>query len=191
MTTMKKRFSIILLTLFAAVLLTAPVSAPKAQFSDTYELIKAVRNKDMGEVRSRIFSGANVNARADGDPVLVIAIKGRYYDIARLLLDNGAYVNMESIPQQETALMYAAAAGDEDAVKLLLEFRADVNAGDRQGRTALMKAASNRQEEIVEMLIEAGADVFQTDYVGRDALRYAQEARARGVVKLLEDAGAR
>ena len=121
-------------------------------------------------------------------PYLMIALSNRYYDMARLLLDNGAYVNMNAIPNLETSLMLMAANGDETGVKLLLEFNADLNATNKSGQTALMRAAQSRKTVVAKLLVEAGVDVFQTDYVGRDALMYAQEARARNIIRLLEDA---
>lgn len=160
-----------------------------AQFSDTFDFLQAVEKNDMAEARNRIFGGANVNSRRDGQPIFMIALKKRYYDMARMLLDNGAYVNMEAIPNMDSSLMVMAAVGDETGIKLLLEFNADLNAANKSGQTALMKAAQSRKTRAAKLLIEAGADVFQTDYVGRDAMQYAKESRARSIIRLLEDAG--
>lgn len=159
-----------------------------AQFSDAYDFRVAVEKNNLGEARSRIFAGANVNGRHDGIPYLMIALSNRYYDMARMLLENGAYVNMEAIPNLDSGLMLMAANGDETGIKLLLEFNADLNATNKSGQTALMRAAQSRKTAVAKLLVEAGADVFQTDYVGRDALMYAQEARARNIIRLLEDA---
>ncbi|MEE8294625.1 MAG: ankyrin repeat domain-containing protein [Sphingomonadales bacterium] len=160
-----------------------------AQFSDAYDFRVAIENNDLGEARSRIFGGANVNGRHDGLPYLMIALSNRYYDMARLLLDNGAYVNMDAIPNLETPLMLMATNGDETGLKMLLDFNPDLNATNKSGQTALMKAAQSRKTAVAKLLVEAGADVFQTDYVGRDALMYAKEARARNIIRLLEEAG--
>ena len=160
-----------------------------AQFSETFDFLQAVEKNNLGEARSKILEGANVNARRDGQPIFMVALKLRYYDMARLLLENGAYVNMDAIPNLDTALMVMASNGDETGMKLLLEYNADLNAPNKSGQTALMKAASSRKTATAKLLIEAGADVFQTDYVGRDALMYAKEARARNIIRLLEEAG--
>lgn len=181
---------VLLLTLFLPVLVFVALGPAKAQYSDTFDFLQAVEENDMATARSKLFAGANVNGRREGVPIFIVALKKGYYDMARLLLENGAYVNMPSIPQQETALMVAASAGDETAVKLLLEFKADMGAVDRVGQTALMKAAQSRKTGTAKLLIENGADVFQTDYAGRDALQYAREGRAPAIIKLLEDAGA-
>lgn len=160
-----------------------------AQFSDAYDFRVAIENNDLAEARSRIFAGANVNGRHDGIPYLMIALSNRYYDMAKMLLDNGAYVNMEAIPNLDNSLLLMAANGDERGINLLIEFKADLNATNKSGQTALMRAAQSRKTKAAQLLLEAGADPFQTDYVGRDALQYAQEARARNIIKLLEEAG--
>ena len=52
-----------------------------------------------------------------------------------------------------TFLMHAAARGDVDIVKLLLEHEADVNAKDRSGETALFKAMDAGHSQVVELLL--------------------------------------
>jgi ankyrin repeat protein len=55
--------------------------------------------------------------------------------------------------------MTAARAGNVDAVKILLEHGADVNARENyKGQTALMWAAAERHPEVVKLLMEHGAD---------------------------------
>ena len=65
---------------------------------------------------------------------------------------------------QETGwspLIYAAANGHIETVKLLIEPGADVNLV-RKNRTALLAAVSNKDSKCVELLIEAGASVNAT-----------------------------
>ncbi len=161
-----------------------------AQFSDAYDFRVAIENNDLSVARNKIFGGANVNGRHEGIPYLMIALSNRYYDMARMLLENGAYVNMQSIPNLDSSLQIMAANGDETGLALLIEFNADLNATNKSGQTALMRAALSRKTKAAQLLLEAGADPFQTDYVGRDALMYAQEARARNIIRLLEEARA-
>lgn len=160
-----------------------------AQFSEKWELLKAVEDNDIAEVRNRIFKGANVNGRKDGKPALVIALENRNYDILRLLLENGAYPNNTTLGIEETPLMVAAGSGDETGLQLLLEYGADPNFTDKRGQTALMKAAQARQALAARILLANGADPFATDYSGRSAMEYAREARSRQVMRLLEEAG--
>jgi ankyrin repeat protein len=55
--------------------------------------------------------------------------------------------------------MTAARTGNVDAVRMLLDRGADVNATERyKGQTALMWAASERHTDVVKLLLERGAD---------------------------------
>ena len=57
-----------------------------------------------------------------------------------------------------TVLMWAAARGHVEVVKLLLEAGADLNARTRKGRTAIEIGTQEGHHDIVEVLREAGAN---------------------------------
>jgi uncharacterized protein len=185
---MKKHAWILLLGL-TAVLAGAP-GPVRAQFSVTYDFLKAVEKNDYAEARNNLFKGANINGRKDGEPALVLALRNHNYEMMQFLIDNGAYVNNTTLgTNPQTTLMLAAVSGDAQAIGLLLAAKADPNAIDRQGQTALMKAAVNRRTDAVRMLIAGRADIFQTDFTGRSAKQYAREARAMNIIHFLEEAG--
>ena len=63
-------------------------------------------------------------------------------------------------PEGETPLMLVARTGNLDAIRLLLEHHADVNAKDKlRGTTALMWATEQVHPEAVKLLVEHGATV--------------------------------
>ena len=65
----------------------------------------------------------------------------------------------------KTALMVAADVGDEEAVELCLQNKAEINAADTDnGRTALMMAALWGHKNIVMKLLHAGADKAMKTY---------------------------
>jgi ankyrin repeat protein len=77
----------------------------------------------------------------------------------RRLLGAGADVNTAT-PGGETALMTAARAGNVEAVSLLLERGANVNAKDGvRAQTALMWAVTENHADVVKLLAARGADV--------------------------------
>ena len=74
------------------------------------------------------------------------------------LLKAGADVN-ELSPNGETPLMFAARNGNVDAVKVLLDQKADVNAKEKiRGTTPLMWAAEQSHPEAMKLLLASGAD---------------------------------
>ncbi|KAG9255473.1 uncharacterized protein F5Z01DRAFT_653179 [Emericellopsis atlantica] len=90
--------------------------------------------------------------------------------IARLLIDEGGgSVDVRNIERQ-TPLMFAAAAGHEASVWLLVDRGADVHARDNPGRTTLMYASKAGREAVVRYLIDKGADVNARDSNGSTAL---------------------
>ena len=69
-------------------------------------------------------------------------------------LDKGAVVTRPGW----TALHYAAAAGDEEIVRLLLEHHAYIDAESPSQITPLMIAAREGQDGAVKVLLQEGAD---------------------------------
>ncbi len=92
--------------------------------------------------------------------------------LMKLLLEHGADASI-STESKVTPLMVASGIGwvegvtyewspqmTLDAVKLLLDLGADVNAQDTlDGRTALMGAAHKGRNDVIQLLVEHGADL--------------------------------
>lgn len=76
-----------------------------------------------------------------------------------------------------TALVFAARQGHLDAVRVLVEAGADINARAADGQTALTLSINNGHFDISRYLIEADADVNVQDAQGFTPLYYAVEAR--------------
>ncbi len=88
-----------------------------------------------------------------------------------------------------TPLMYAAAFGSLEAIDVLLERGADVNAKDSREGTALMYGAWDPAR--TKLLLAKGADVNATSKQGRTALLVAAGSPgAVGSIQLLMQAGA-
>jgi ankyrin repeat protein len=89
-----------------------------------------------------------------------------------------------------TALHEAAIAGHVDAVKLLLEQRADVSMQDNDGCTALHLATFRGKDDIVRHLCCSGADPNASDRHGSTPLNYAIEWHQDSLVPTLMELGA-
>ena len=121
---------------------------------------------------------------------LMIAIQKGHSDIVKLLLENGAQVNLQD-NNGICALMSASQKGHSDIVKLLLEYSAHVNVQDDDGLSALMTASQNGHSQVAKILLENSAQVDMQDKSGRCALMDASQNGHSEVVELLTMNGAK
>jgi len=89
-------------------------------------------------------------------------------------LADGAKVNAHHAEYGISPLTWAALVGQTDAIALLLERGADVNARNRDGGRALHAAAFLGRAEIVDRLIAGGADIQARNNNGETALDSAK-----------------
>ena len=82
---------------------------------------------------------------------LLFAAHGNDTPMMQVLLARGADVNLAS-PLFGSALVTAAHAGRKEAVRLLLDRKADHATVDRTGRTALEWAQQNKFSSVVSLL---------------------------------------
>jgi len=124
-------------------------------------LILAMRYGAMRVARVLLaHSGLKVDEQApNGNTALMMAAFQKNKSAVLALLEQGAQINRPGW----TALHYAAAAGDLDIMKLLLERHAYIDAASPTGTTPLMLAAREGQEEAVSLLLEEGADATLKD----------------------------
>ncbi len=102
----------------------------------------------------------NIEAQApNGNTALMMAAFQKNKPAVLAILEKGAQINRPGW----TALHYAAAAGDLDIMKLLLERHAYIDAESPTGTTPLMLAAREGQEDAVQLLLEEGADASLKD----------------------------
>ncbi len=95
---------------------------------------------------------AEVNVQKELTSVLALAAEHGDLEVAKLLLEKGAKVDVR-IGYQQTALMKAAEKGKCDVVTLLRGYGANANARDLCGNTPLMKAAAEGHDEAVVALL--------------------------------------
>ena len=191
-----KPMSRLLIALSLLLLPLAFASLPaRAQFSDSYNFIKAVREADAAKAKSLAEQPGStiVNARDldTGDLALHIVVKRRDYPWINFLVGMGA--NVEGRDKAgNTPLLLAADLGFADGVRTLLAQGAKVNATNPSGETALIKAVQRRDSETVQVLLENGANPDQADnIVGYSARDYAaRDRRASSILRLIEEAKA-
>ena len=126
-------------------------------------------------VRLFLEAGYNASQRdTRGTPVLSLAIRNSHYEIASLLLDYGAEINLCAEDRSYSALMEAAQIGDLKTSELLLSKNADTNIQSKDGQTALILAVGRKDTQMVKLLIKHHADWNITDRLGMSALGYAK-----------------
>jgi len=140
----------------------------------------ASRSGNPDVVEQLLAKGANVNARAArGQTALMWAVAQRHPDVVKVLLAHGADVHARSevwsqvmavpphgLPQYnrsiphggDTALMFAARAGDLASAKHLVAAGANVRDADAWGVAATVLAAHSGSDELVEFLLDHGGD---------------------------------
>jgi ankyrin repeat protein len=110
----------------------------------------------------------------NGNTALMMAAFQKNKPAVLAMLEKGAQVNRPGW----TALHYAAAAGDIDIMKLLLERHAYIDAESPTGTTPLMLAAREGQEDAVQLLLEEGADASLKDRAWKEnAAEFALRAQ--------------
>lgn len=131
--------------------------------------------------------GANINARTNsGATPLLLASTSAPGSMVRLLLDLGAdpAISSYALPTQNV-LHDAAAAGNVDAVSVLLDAGVDIDIEDTNGTTPLLLSCWFSRTETSLYLIARGADPSQRDARGRTCLDWAIERGDDAVVSAL------
>ena len=173
----------------ALALLAVPAFAQS--FSDSFNFLKAVRDRDGAAVQELVSrpNAAVINTRggANGEGALHILTRGRDLNWLAFLLARGARPDLQS-NDGTTPLILAAQLGWFEGAEQLLARRANPNLGNSRGETPLIFAVQRRDLTMVRLLRSQGADPNQTDNVaGYSALDYArQDARAAAVLRELE-----
>jgi ankyrin repeat protein len=163
-----------------AKLLAAGANPNAALLAGETPVMVAARTGNPDVVERLLAKGANPNARgARGQTPLMWAVAQKHPDVVKVLLAHGADVRARSdvwsemmavpphgLPEYnrmiphggDTALMFAARAGDLESAKLLVAAGADVNDADAWGVSATTLAAHAGYTPLVEFLLELGAD---------------------------------
>jgi ankyrin repeat protein len=191
--------------------------ARKAKANVTNELgatplSEAVKVGEARMVKMLLDAGSGTEgANEDGQTALMLAIKNGDLPLVQMLVNAGANVNAVEKVQDQTPLMWAAAANRNAAemVKLLLAKEANLKARAKftdwpsqitsepraqyhayGGLTALMYAARGGCYGCVEAMVAAGADVNAPSPEGVTPLMIALDNSHNDVAKFLIDHGA-
>lgn len=175
----------------AATLMAA--SPAMAQFSESYNFLKAVRDADGAAATKALDKTSNgiVSTRdyTNGETALHITVKRRDMTWTSFMLAKGANPNVKD-QQGETPLMAATRVGFVEGANLLIETGAQVDLANSNGETPLIVATQARNVPMVRILLAAGADPKKGDRIaGKSAIDYAAgDPRSVAVLKVLQEA---
>jgi ankyrin repeat protein len=164
--------------------------AAQAQFSDSYNFLKAVRDRKGEEAEKFLAEPGTViiNTRdnSTGETALHIVIQRRDSSWLGYLLQKGANPNLAD-KKGTTPLMLATQLGFD----CLARKKAQIDQTNRAGETALILAVQLRNAEAVRVLLKAGANPDKKDSrAGYSARDYAlQDGRATSIVSIIENNG--
>ena len=185
---MTARFLLPVLTIALAL----PV-ASAAQFSEGFNFLKAVRERDGTKVTSALSKPGSViiNTRdgSTGETSLHIVTAGRDALWLGFLLQRGASADAKNA-KGETALMLATQLGWGEGIETLLARRAGVDVASGSGETPLIRAVQNRDIASVRLLLAGGANPNRPDNAaGLSARQYAaRDPRAAAILKAIAEA---
>ncbi|TAL27084.1 MAG: ankyrin repeat domain-containing protein [Alphaproteobacteria bacterium] len=129
------------------------------------DLFSAISSDDADEVHNALNAGADINARDTiGFTPLQNAILHGKNDAVAVLLERGADPEVPTATGSGYTAVHCAAQGkNEAAMKLLLQYHAELNKLDEAGETPLHVAAVKGALAIAKLLVEAGAEVNPQD----------------------------
>ena len=132
----------------------------KETWGGTTALMWAMSEGHADAAKLLIDAGADVNARSN----YVAAANGRGFEGRTPLASRATDARPEEFASGWlTPLMFAAREGHVELARLLVEAKADIDAGAGDGKTALSLAIFNGNYEVASYLVDSNADVNKAD----------------------------
>lgn len=172
-------------------LATLGAAPAAAQFSDSYNFIKAVKDRDVNKAIELAdkpgTTVVNIRDTDTGDAGIHIVTRRGDLGWLGLLYQKGANLNLKD-REGNTPLILATISRWGEGVTTLIRLKAQVNAQNRLGETAVLKAVQARDLTLVKSLIEGGANPDIADNSGISARAAADnDPRAAAIAKYLKD----
>lgn len=145
----------------------------------------ALGNKEL--VQKLLEKGADPNVGSGDWTPLIRIIDLDFRDIAEILIEGGADLNLQNHRQHGmTPLLYAIRKGRTEMVRILINAGAKIDLGDRFGHKPLYEAIF-KDIEILEALINGGANLDLPDKQGAtatmQAINYGRMENAKVLIK--------
>jgi uncharacterized protein len=185
---------VLMAALLPAMVLAAPVV--QAQFSASYNFLKAVRDRDGTKATEFLSKPGSVivdtRDLSKGETALHIVTRERDTNWMNFLLARGARTDIKD-NEGSTALMIATQLRFVEGIQTLIKYKASVDLANAGGETALIRAVQIRDPNVVRILLLAGANPDKRDTLaGLSARDYAKrDTRGVAILKLIEETKAK
>ncbi|XUU61846.1 ankyrin repeat domain-containing protein [Erythrobacter sp. HA6-11] len=174
--------------MLAALAAFAAVPATAQLFSEGYEFLKAVKDRDGDAVTEKLNQPGTtiVNTRdiTTGQTALHIVTERRDLAWIRFLSQRGANPNIRD-KNGVAPIQIAVTLGFVEGVEALIKAGADINVKNATGETPLIAAVHRRDVPLVRLLLEKGANMDATDNSGRSPRDYV--ALMQGNARLADE----
>lgn len=145
----------------------------------------SITSRSLAPAANLLFSPEQLNWTP-----LMIAVSGGKYEIAKMLLENHADVNISNKTGQ-IALHYAASKNNLQMLNLLLENGSNINTRDKYGMTPLHRSVSKGNIPITKALLASKKAIIDvSDNLGNTPLHLSAEEERVQEFKLLVVNGA-
>lgn len=153
MTTIKSLFArAILLLMLSLSFAYAQIDAATFASDEAPEIfIKAVKNNNLDVVNDMLTRGFPANVAVDNQPALLAAVQKGHVNMAKLLLNNGAYINTID-SDGNTALHIASRKNNQEMVQLLKNYTPDVNIKNAKNQKPIDIALKNKNIETASLI---------------------------------------
>ena len=157
-------------------------------------LLQVCCQGDVAMLQQLLSYGADPKLQSPMGTALHAAVLLGQYQCAKQLLEFGVDPNATAGPEKATPLILAAELDrpSMSMIKLLIDYKADLNAAlETNGYTALHKASSSNHAIVAKLLIDKGADIDRASNLGYAPVHMAASSGSKEVVEVLLEAKCR
>lgn len=177
---------------FLSLLLFAVAAPAAAQFSDSYNFLKAVKDRDGAKATELLGKGGpnliDTPDYSSGERGLHMVSRDADLNWLAFLVQKGARIDVKD-KNGNTPLIDAVRSSFIEGARILIAKGAQINASNNLGETPLIVAVQKRDLAMTRLLLTEGADPAKRDTAtGLSAREYAvRDGRSDAIIRLMDE----